>query len=138
MYLYAIFLVAGAAALAALVVLTFGGVTFRYLIFGLMATYGALGAVAGPLIVFVWRRKCQRYMIRIACLAVSIAVASSILLPVHRGALRIPVFVAVSFVLALLLSRYAPARTYPGSCRRCGYDLTGNQSGVCPECGTRL
>lgn len=23
----------------------------------------------------------------------------------------------------------------PGQCRRCGYDLTGNISGVCPECG---
>lgn len=23
----------------------------------------------------------------------------------------------------------------PGQCRRCGYDLTGNTSGTCPECG---
>jgi hypothetical protein len=23
-----------------------------------------------------------------------------------------------------------------GQCRTCGYDLTGNVSGVCPECGT--
>ena len=23
----------------------------------------------------------------------------------------------------------------PGHCRRCGYDLTGNVSGTCPECG---
>ena len=23
-----------------------------------------------------------------------------------------------------------------GLCRSCGYDLTGNTSGVCPECGT--
>lgn len=23
-------------------------------------------------------------------------------------------------------------------CRRCGYNLTGNVSGVCPECGTRI
>jgi rubrerythrin len=22
-----------------------------------------------------------------------------------------------------------------GQCRKCGYDLTGNVSGVCPECG---
>lgn len=27
-------------------------------------------------------------------------------------------------------------RRYPrGHCQRCGYDLTGNVSGVCPECG---
>lgn len=23
----------------------------------------------------------------------------------------------------------------PGRCRKCGYDLTGNLSGTCPECG---
>jgi hypothetical protein len=27
-------------------------------------------------------------------------------------------------------------RRRPGHCRRCGYDLTGNVSGVCPECGS--
>ena len=27
-------------------------------------------------------------------------------------------------------------RPKPGHCRTCGYDLTGNESGVCPECGT--
>src|SRR4051794_21950994 len=26
-------------------------------------------------------------------------------------------------------------RELPGRCRGCGYDLTGNTSGVCPECG---
>ncbi len=29
-------------------------------------------------------------------------------------------------------------RRRPGTCRRCGYDLTGNVSGVCPECGTKV
>jgi len=24
----------------------------------------------------------------------------------------------------------------PGHCRKCEYDLTGNVSGICPECGT--
>ncbi len=24
-----------------------------------------------------------------------------------------------------------------GRCQQCGYDLTGNESGVCPECGTK-
>jgi len=27
-------------------------------------------------------------------------------------------------------------RRAAGHCRACGYDLTGNQSGACPECGT--
>jgi hypothetical protein len=26
----------------------------------------------------------------------------------------------------------------PGNCRKCGYDLHGNQSGACPECGTPI
>ena len=26
----------------------------------------------------------------------------------------------------------------PGHCQNCEYDLTGNVSGVCPECGTKL
>jgi len=27
-------------------------------------------------------------------------------------------------------------RPQPGHCRQCGYNLTGNVSGTCPECGT--
>ncbi|MCC6359748.1 MAG: hypothetical protein IT450_13465 [Phycisphaerales bacterium] len=29
-------------------------------------------------------------------------------------------------------------RPAPGCCKKCGYDLTGNVSGTCPECGTPL
>jgi len=28
-----------------------------------------------------------------------------------------------------------PMTDPPGHCTACGYDLTGNTSGVCPECG---
>lgn len=44
--------------------------------------------------------------------------------------------VAAAGVLALLAWRLLRRRPRPGCCRRCGYDLTGNRSGVCPECGT--
>ncbi|MEE8169228.1 MAG: hypothetical protein V3T70_01655 [Phycisphaerae bacterium] len=37
---------------------------------------------------------------------------------------------------ALMIIRDRRRRIPPGHCRRCGYDLTGNVSGVCPECGT--
>ena len=33
---------------------------------------------------------------------------------------------------------YRDRRHPPGHCQRCGYDLTGNESGVCPECGTEV
>ncbi len=29
-------------------------------------------------------------------------------------------------------------RLQPGKCRKCAYDLTGNTSGRCPECGTAI
>jgi hypothetical protein len=35
-----------------------------------------------------------------------------------------------------LVTRFIFRRRQPGLCRRCGYNLTGNTSGVCPECGT--
>jgi len=37
------------------------------------------------------------------------------------------------FVLACVGNKRAFAQ-----CSRCGYDLTGNNSGVCPECGSKL
>ena len=32
--------------------------------------------------------------------------------------------------------RFGPTPPPRGICRKCGYDLTANASGVCPECGT--
>ncbi len=46
---------------------------------------------------------------------------------------------AVSFIstAVLVLWLTTPSSQHPnGRCIRCRYDLTGNLSGVCPECGT--
>jgi hypothetical protein len=43
-------------------------------------------------------------------------------------------FALVATVTALLLWRDR-RRPPPGHCQRCGYDLRGNVSGRCPECG---
>jgi hypothetical protein len=48
--------------------------------------------------------------------------------------------VALGAVVLLLLMagrKGAPVVRGP-SCAACGYDLTGNTSGVCPECGTAI
>ena len=36
--------------------------------------------------------------------------------------------------VAIVFNR-APRRTEPGHCTKCGYNLTGNVSGKCSECG---
>jgi len=51
---------------------------------------------------------------------------------IHHAALAAPLAAAT---LALAVQRLRPGPR-PGHCRRCGYDLTGNVSGRCPECGT--
>ncbi|HSZ58993.1 MAG TPA: hypothetical protein VK797_25355 [Tepidisphaeraceae bacterium] len=54
-------------------------------------------------------------------------------------------FVLVPYPLVLLLSAVLPfcwlARRRPyrnGDCRGCGYSLTGNTRGICPECGSAV
>lgn len=47
---------------------------------------------------------------------------------------------ALTMLALLLLQRGPPPTVKPGQhwCAECGYDLTGNSSGVCPECGRRV
>jgi hypothetical protein len=68
---------------------------------------------------------------------------------VRFGLPAAPVSAAVVAVIlvSLALAVYQPlradrekskaiGRSARGMCRRCGYDLAGNVSGVCPECGS--
>jgi len=54
--------------------------------------------------------------------------------------LLVPMFIAVvGYLLTLAgFSLFLPnvVEHTTGHCRKCGYDLTGNVSGICPECGT--
>lgn len=52
-------------------------------------------------------------------------------------AYRIPYWAfAVPLAAIAVAGRMAPqAAPRPGHCPACGYDLTGNESGACPECG---
>ncbi len=52
---------------------------------------------------------------------------------------------AMSLAYGVMLSAFLAAQgvvwrlpVTPGVCTACGYDLTGNTSGTCPECGTRI
>jgi len=44
---------------------------------------------------------------------------------------------ALCGVLAWMIHRALNLQS-PGHCHQCGYDLFGNTSGVCPECGTPI
>lgn len=46
------------------------------------------------------------------------------------------VTVFLAFSCARLMARRH--QIPPGHCQRCGYDLTGNESGICPECGQAI
>ena len=45
---------------------------------------------------------------------------------------------AATSLPTVLLWWLDPPRHPPAHCQSCGYDLTGNVSGVCPECGTAV
>ena len=51
----------------------------------------------------------------------------------------VPVWIALLALLVPTTIAWIKCRRYPpGHCQRCGYDLTGNVSGTCPECGTAV
>ena len=71
-------------------------------------------------------------------LAVMLAAAVA----VHGGLPVMPAVAAPTVIAAFLWYRWdrphelRRRRRAMGLCVGCGYDLTGNVSGVCPECGT--
>ena len=51
----------------------------------------------------------------------------------------VPLWIPFALVLALTIHLWERDRPKPrGHCVHCGYNLTGNVSGVCPECGNAV
>jgi hypothetical protein len=50
----------------------------------------------------------------------------------------LPCWMAIAAALLVILAVVRLRKHRRGICARCGYDLTGNVSGRCPECGTPL
>jgi hypothetical protein len=67
-------------------------------------------------------------------LAISPAISHSV--PLYLPLILSAVLPAMSIVSALLVSRRTRHRQQMRECLTCGYNLHGNTSGVCPECGT--
>jgi hypothetical protein len=85
----------------------------------------------------------RRIIVRVGlALSTLIAVAKVFLMPwlwryIDDTYVNLP-FVLVSVPAAILLCLDLRIVYPPGHCRRCGYNLTGNLSGVCPECGEAI
>ena len=52
--------------------------------------------------------------------------------------LLVPVGLGASAISVAVWRIIVRKRELKGRCRKCGYNLTGNVSGVCPECGTEV
>jgi hypothetical protein len=91
---------------------------------------------------------CHAFVRNLAAASVVAAVVSSVLFQcfayLHAGYLD-PFFL-IAFVVAGFLAfgialvvgvpfLYRRRKCPPGHCPECRYDLTGNTSGICPECG---
>lgn len=48
-----------------------------------------------------------------------------------------PLLLAAAMPTGIVFWR-ASKRIPPGHCQKCGYNLTGNVSGICPECGSKI
>jgi len=60
--------------------------------------------------------------------------------PIVLIALLLPGFLFLFAIVGSLLlhSSGISRKRRDGTCERCGYNLTGNISGRCPECGRRI
>ncbi len=57
----------------------------------------------------------------------------------HETDVTVPLFLPFMIVASLTGIVWWPDRRIPpGHCQKCGYSLTGNVSGVCPECGEKI
>jgi hypothetical protein len=59
----------------------------------------------------------------------------------HKRTVRMSMWWSLLLLLPLVFClAYRPRARWhqKGRCAQCGYDLTGNASGVCPECGTKI
>ena len=66
---------------------------------------------------------------------------SSITAPpyIHAPIIHLPLWIPLVASCAATLVWCHRVRPIPfGHCQRCGYDLTGNVSGTCPECGVEV
>ena len=58
--------------------------------------------------------------------------------PVRLGAIYLVMVAPITFLVAIPFLLLGPRKFGENRCEKCGYDITGNESGWCPECGIRV
>jgi len=86
------------------------------------------------------RPSTTRRIAKTLCLWASVVMLAVALKYVTRGeSVDIVWLVATGLMIVLTVFLCWSDRPYPSSCCQfCGYNLTGNVSGICSECGTRI
>ena len=77
-----------------------------------------------------------RLFVQIAGSLALIACLAAVLAGHTLGLVGAGILLLAAFALEEWYFGRAPRRRRLGLCPNCGYNLTGNVSGICPECGT--
>lgn len=93
----------------------------------------AAGVIVGVCVHRVTRIVCGILLFAVLGFEYSLGGSRSDGMAIAAGVYVVPIGLAMS-VGAVAYRRLRSIKP-DGHCRHCGYDLTGNESGVCPECG---
>lgn len=97
---------------------------------------------------FVWRRRIAGFIVALGSalpvlvITLIIAASTEVTTPGAAGSPLFLTFVPLSY--GLIVTSIAtfiamqPRVTAKDPCRKCGYDIVGLESGVCPECGVEI
>jgi hypothetical protein len=77
------------------------------------------------------------WIVVILCVLHRLPPKSLMLIGMLGMSLGLPLFWIGSFI-SVRIKNYSVASHFPYLCPTCGYDLTANTSGVCPECGDKI
>lgn len=115
---------------------TVGGLTtLMYAGCGFAASLvGCVCGLACAAIARRWRKPHYRALLVSIVIVVLIALAASVTV-LRIAFTELVVLVLVTLLIIAIAAKLWTAMPGPNRCS-CGYDLTGNVSGLCPECGT--
>ena len=101
---------------------------------------GVVGVGCSPAVCFFLRRKSLRLAFKIVCATVTVPVCCLSLVFSLEGYLVVPLTSVSVLVVSsgVLWAALPDVWEEAGLCYHCGYNLTGNVTGICPECGERF